>query len=59
MVAFVFTAMMIGFVGGFATFKRSHRWCPGCGSMLRCGECPRSRTATKLRPEAVGEVRYR
>jgi hypothetical protein len=27
----VCTALLVGFVAGFALFKRSQRWVPGCG----------------------------
>lgn len=36
-------ALVVGFLAGFVTFKRSLRWCPGCGAVLRCPECPRHR----------------
>ena len=32
-------ALLAGFLAGFFTFKRSHRWCPDCGAVLRCVEC--------------------
>ncbi|GAA1799287.1 hypothetical protein GCM10009835_16970 [Planosporangium flavigriseum] len=33
-------ALIVGFVVGLTTFKRSSRWCPACGSILRCVSCP-------------------
>jgi hypothetical protein len=32
-------ALLLGFVTGLATLKRSSRWCPACGAVLRCTEC--------------------
>jgi hypothetical protein len=32
-------ALLLGFVAGLATLKRSSRWCPACGAVLRCTEC--------------------
>ncbi len=40
--ALVMTAVfgpLIGFLGGFFTFKRSRAWCRECGGSLRCLEC--------------------
>ncbi len=31
--------LLLGFVAGLATPKRSSRWCPACGAVLRCIEC--------------------
>jgi len=42
-------AVVAGFVAGFALFKRSHRWCPGCGTALRCTQCPGQPTPHKAR----------
>jgi hypothetical protein len=36
----VVAALVIGFLAGFVTFRRSLRWCPTCGAGLRCLECP-------------------
>jgi len=33
------SALLLGFVAGLATLKRSSRWCPACGAVLRCTEC--------------------
>lgn len=35
----VVVALAVGFLAGLVTFKRSLRWCPGCGAVLRCPEC--------------------
>ncbi len=32
-------AVALGFIAGMATLKRSTRWCPACGSILRCTSC--------------------
>jgi hypothetical protein len=32
-------AVLLGFGAGFMTHKRSDRWCPACGSTLRCTSC--------------------
>jgi hypothetical protein len=32
-------AVLLGFLVGFVTSKRSERWCPACGSTLRCTFC--------------------
>lgn len=32
-------ALLIGFMAGLLTFKRSERWCPNCGNGLICGRC--------------------
>ncbi|WP_434742451.1 hypothetical protein [Micromonospora sp. SH-82] len=35
-------ALLVGFAAGFALFKRSQRWCPGCGSMISLTHCPQA-----------------
>jgi hypothetical protein len=32
-------ALLVGFLAGLLTFKRSLRWCRTCGLVLRCPEC--------------------
>jgi hypothetical protein len=32
-------AMLLGFVSGLLTIRRSARWCPSCGAGLRCPDC--------------------
>ncbi len=48
LVATALVSVVLGFGAGFLTFKRSTRWCPECGAVLRCPECadrlPRHRT---------------
>jgi hypothetical protein len=39
------SALLIGFVAGFALFKRSMRWCPGCGWPLTPEHCRFAETA--------------
>ncbi|MBT8228608.1 MAG: hypothetical protein HKP61_17695 [Dactylosporangium sp.] len=34
-------AALVGFVAGFATFKRSQHWCPECGALITRSHCPR------------------
>jgi hypothetical protein len=29
-------ALLVGYLAGLLTFKRSNRWCPACGSSLVC-----------------------
>lgn len=41
LIAVATTALTVGFMVGFVTFKRSLQWCPGCGAVLCCPECPR------------------
>ena len=33
-------ALLVGFVAGFVLFKRSQRWCPGCGATITPAHCP-------------------
>lgn len=52
--AAVMVALVLGFGVGLAVFKRSERWCPGCGSLLTELHCPHRGTAPAARlPEAV------
>jgi hypothetical protein len=32
-------AVVVGFLAGLLTFKRSLQWCPSCGAVLACPEC--------------------
>ncbi|WP_204013869.1 hypothetical protein [Virgisporangium aurantiacum] len=41
LIAVAAATLTLGFMVGFVTFKRSRQWCPGCGAVLRCPECPR------------------
>jgi hypothetical protein len=41
LVVIVVAALAVGFAAGFVTFRRSLRWCPGCGASLCCPQCPR------------------
>lgn len=35
----IVAALVIGFLAGLFTFKRSLRWCSLCGATLRCPHC--------------------
>ncbi len=35
-------AVVLGWLTGMLTHKRAERWCPLCGSRLKCLECARS-----------------
>jgi hypothetical protein len=37
--AVALAAIIVGFIAGLVTFKRSFAWCPKCGVTLRCLEC--------------------
>jgi hypothetical protein len=41
-------ALLLGYLAGLLTFKRSNRWCPACGANLRCPTC--ESPATVRRP---------
>jgi len=49
-------ALLIGFAAGFTVFKRSIRWCPGCGWTFTPDHCRFANTAT---PAANAETRPR
>lgn len=49
--ATVVVALLLGFLAGFLTFKRSLRWCRECGAVLRCPDC---RGRVESRPGPVG-----
>ena len=42
-------ALVLGFIVGMATLKRSTHWCPACGSVLRCVDCAGRPTAQEMR----------
>nr|MDT0658157.1 hypothetical protein [Micromonospora sp. DSM 115978] len=35
----VLLAVAFGFAGGMATYQKSRRWCPRCGTTLTCQLC--------------------
>lgn len=35
----VIGSLLVGFLAGFAVFKRSLLWCRACGSTLTCSVC--------------------
>lgn len=48
-VASTVAAVILGFLAGLLTFKQKQRWCPGCGSILRCVACPGQPTPNEAR----------
>jgi hypothetical protein len=50
-VAAAVAVLLVGFLAGLLTFKRSLQWCPACGATLRCPDCGNLvRRATSRRP---------
>jgi hypothetical protein len=49
-IAAISAALMLGFLAGLLTFKRSLRWCRTCGAILTCPDCaqPRGAQSTTL-----------
>lgn len=45
-----FVGLVIGFAAGFLLVKRSTRWCPSCGSDLKCTRCTGNPTLREVRP---------
>lgn len=43
-------ALAIGFVAGFATYRRSRRWCTVCGTTLQCPACAQGTNRRPIRP---------
>lgn len=35
----VIPALLVGFVAGFVTYRKSRRWCVACGATLSCPDC--------------------
>ena len=52
--ATVIAAIVVGFLAGLLSFKRSLRWCRHCGQILSCADCA-GRPAT-VHPTAVGRA---
>lgn len=46
-IASTVAALVLGFLTGLLTFKRSLRWCPVCGATLLCPDCARQRKTTR------------
>jgi hypothetical protein len=44
-------ALLVGFVAGFVTYRKSRRWCVVCGATLRCPDCA---ARSGGRPHAAG-----
>jgi len=40
-------ALLVGFVAGLVTYRKSRRWCVVCGATLRCPDCA-ARTSGRL-----------
>lgn len=38
-IAAISAALVLGFLAGLLTFKRSLQWCRTCGASLSCPEC--------------------
>ena len=38
LISAVIAAMVIGFLAGMLTLRKSQQWCPRCGSTMRCPE---------------------
>lgn len=49
-------ALVLGFVTGLLTFKRSTGWCSECGAILRCTECLGHSTRRPALPVAGGRT---
>ena len=61
LLAVAVSASVFGFLVGLFTFRRSLRWCPGCGASLCCPQCPGrpspSRPAAGVATAAGGRTR--
>ena len=45
----VAVSMLVGFLAGVVAFKRTERWCPGCGATLKCVDCPGNPSPDEVR----------
>jgi hypothetical protein len=54
----IIMAVLLGFVAGLVALKRSSRWCPACGDLLRCAHCPGRPSPAEAR-EALRAMRTR
>jgi hypothetical protein len=50
-IAAVIVSLVLGFLAGMRTFKRSLQWCSNCGLTLTCPGCVQLRAAQPTRPE--------
>lgn len=50
----VLAAVTTGFLAGLLTFRRTGKWCPCCGAVARCPECPTHPTPNEARLAIVG-----
>jgi hypothetical protein len=48
----VVAALLVGFLAGMLTLKRSTRWCPMCGMALRCPDCTQRLHGGRLNSES-------
>ncbi len=48
-------ALVLGYLGGFLTFRRSLQWCGVCGAILSCPEC--AQRVESRRPHPVPRPR--
>jgi hypothetical protein len=55
----VVVALVLGFFAGFFTFKRSLVWCPACGGVKRCRQCPPRSWKAELAAGITGRGRPR
>lgn len=53
----VIPALLVGFIAGLVTYRKSRRWCTACGATLRCPDCA-ERLSGRVRAANVG-ARYR
>jgi hypothetical protein len=35
----VIPALLVGFIAGLVTYRKSRRWCTACGATLHCPDC--------------------
>ena len=43
------SCLVVGFLAGLLAFRRTERWCPHCGAVARCPECPDHPTPNEAR----------
>lgn len=52
-IATAVVALVVGFLAGLSVFRRSSRWCPACGSVLCCPDCPGQPSPGQVRAGAA------
>ena len=55
MTAVAFVCLLLGFLAGYCTFKRSLAWCSHCGRTLKCLNCLRVGQMTGPRTDTAVE----